>query len=72
MGALPKVELHCHIEGALRPETVIDGAEHAVVHREAFFTPARHLANGQELADMDRAFGLAEFVEPVSGRPPRR
>jgi adenosine deaminase len=105
LDALPKVELHCHIEGAMRPETlvdlargnsvslptsdpielyrydsldgflrifwlvqstlagredwarlayesVIDGAEHGVVYREAFFTPARHLANGQDLADI--------------------
>ena len=31
-------------------ESVIDGAVHGLVHREAFFTPARHLANGQDLA----------------------
>jgi adenosine deaminase len=100
---LPKVELHCHVEGTMRPatvvdlarrngvalptadptelyrydsldsflavfwlvqstlatrddwarlayESVIDGAAHGVVHREAFFTPARHLAGGQDLA----------------------
>lgn len=99
---LPKVELHCHIEGTMRRETllelaargghdlpsdprdlyrfdsldgflrvfwlaqscletrddwarlayesVIDGAAHGVVYRESFFTPARHLADGQELA----------------------
>lgn len=105
LNALPKVELHCHIEGTLRPETlvdlagrnrialpttdldelyrydsldaflrifwlgqstltsrddwarlayesVIDGAAHAVVYRESFFTPARHLAAGQHLADV--------------------
>ena len=103
--ALPKVELHCHIEGTLRPatlielarqqgialptsdlaelyrydsldgflrifwlgqstlasrddwtrlayESVIDGAAHGVVYRESFFTPARHLATGQDLADV--------------------
>ena len=105
LDALPKVELHCHIEGTLRPgtlielarkngvelpttnldelyrydsldgflrifwlgqstlaaradwsrlayESVIDGAAHGVVHRESFFTPARHLAAGQDLADI--------------------
>ena len=99
---LPKVESHCHIEGTMRRQTllelaargrhdlagdprefyrydsldgflrvfwlaqscletrddwarlayesVIDGAAHGVVYRESFFTPARHLAEGQELA----------------------
>ncbi len=117
LDALPKVELHCHIEGTMRPETlvdlarrndvplpssdptelyrydsldgflrvfwlvqstlagredwarlayesVIDGAEHGVVHREAFFTPARHLAGGQDLADivagLDEGLAAAE------------
>ena len=99
---LPKVELHCHIEGTMRPrtlaelasthgralgvadprelyrfdsldgflsvfwlaqsclvtpddwarlayESVVDGAAHGVVYRESFFTPARHLAAGQDL-----------------------
>ena len=103
--ALPKVELHCHIEGTMRPgtlvdlahrngvplptsdlvelyhfdslddflrifwvgqstlvtredwsrlayEAVIDGAGAGVVYRESFFTPARHLAGGQELGDI--------------------
>jgi adenosine deaminase len=117
LDALPKVELHCHVEGCMRPETVIDlarrssvplptsdptelhrydsldeflrvfwlvqstlagredwarlayeslvdGAAHGVVHREAFFTPARHLAGGQNLADivagLDEGIGAAE------------
>jgi adenine deaminase len=100
---LPKVELHCHLEGTIVPETVADlaarnghqlpvprvedlytydsldgflevfwfvqemlvgpadweraayesvvhAAPHGLRYREAFFTPARHLANGQELA----------------------
>lgn len=103
--ALPKVELHCHVEGTMRPQTVmelarangvplptadpqelyvydsldgflrvfwlvqstlatrgdwarlgyesiIDGAAHGLVYREAFVTPARHLAAGQRLADI--------------------
>jgi adenine deaminase len=103
LDGLPKVELHCHVEGTMRPETlvdlarrngvslptsdptelyrydsldgflrvfwlvqstlagrddwaqlayesVVDGADHGLVHREAFFTPARHLAGGQDLA----------------------
>jgi adenine deaminase len=113
LDALPKVELHCHVEGAMRPETVVDlarknqvpiptsdptelyrydsldgflrvfwlvqstltdrgdwarlgyesvvdGARHGVVHREAFFTPARHLAAGQDLADV--VAGLEEGI----------
>ena len=101
---LPKVELHCHVEGTMRPETlvelaaksgrelgtadprelyrydsldgflrvfwlaqsclterddwtrlahesVVDGAAHGLIYRESFFTPARHLAGGQDLED---------------------
>jgi len=101
--AIPKVELHCHVEGTVRPTTVmelarkagrplpvddpaelyryssldtfleifwlvqetltepadweriayeslIDGAPHGLRYRETFFTPARHLAAGQDLA----------------------
>jgi adenosine deaminase len=114
---LPKVELHCHIEGTMRPstlselakannitlpvsdpgdlyaydnltgflsvfwlvqsvlcrpqdwerlayESIIDGAKHGLVYREAFFTPARHLAAGQRLdviiAALDRGLAAAE------------
>lgn len=110
---LPKVELHCHIEGTMRAataaelaarhaiafpvadptelyhyddltgflevfwliqsvlgdggdwarlayESVVDGAAHGLVHREAFFTPARHLAAGQQLAEV--IAGLDEGV----------
>jgi adenosine deaminase len=105
LDVLPKVELHCHIEGTMRRgtlvdlaarsgrplpssdpgvlyrfsslddfldlywlaqsclerhddwarlayESVIDGAAHGVVYRESFFTPARHLAAGQDLEDV--------------------
>jgi adenosine deaminase len=111
---LPKVELHCHVEGTMRPDTVVDlahknrvelatsdptelyryssldtfleifwlvqstlgsredwarlahesivdGAAHGLVYRETFFTPARHLAAGQDLADI--VAGLAEGLE---------
>ena len=111
---LPKVELHCHVEGTMRPgtvvelaarngiplpsadptelyrytsldtflqvfwlvqstlgsredwarlayESVVDGAAHGLVYRETFFTPARHLAAGQDLADI--VAGLAEGLE---------
>jgi adenosine deaminase len=115
--ALPKVELHCHIEGTMRPSTVaelsathghplpaasleelfayddltdflsvfwfvqgvlrtpedwerlayesiVDGAPHGLRYREAFFTPTRHLENGQRLADivvaLDRGLEAAE------------
>jgi len=100
--AIPKVELHCHVEGTVRPGTVIDlarkagrplpveepeelyrytsldtflaifwlvqemltepadweriayeaivdAAPHGLRYRETFFTPARHLAAGQDL-----------------------
>jgi adenosine deaminase len=102
---LPKVELHCHVEGTMRPatvveladkngielptrdldvlyrytsldtfldvfwlvqstladrddwarlayESVVDGAAHGLAYRETFFTPARHLAAGQDLAEI--------------------
>jgi adenine deaminase len=108
---LPKVELHCHVEGTMRPatvvelarkngialptsdptelyrysnldtfleifwlvqstlgsredwarlahESIVDGATHGLVYRETFFTPARHLDAGQDLADI--VAGLAE------------
>jgi adenosine deaminase len=108
---LPKVELHCHVEGTMRPttvaelaarnglalptadptelyhyvslndflrifwlvqstlggrddwarlayESVLDAAAAGVVYRETFFTPARHLEAGQDLADI--VAGLAD------------
>jgi adenosine deaminase len=111
---LPKVELHCHVEGTMRPstvlelaasngvhlpttdldelyrygsldeflavfwivqsclvtrddwsrlayESVVDGAAHGRVYAETFFTPARHLAAGQRLADV--VAGLADGIE---------
>lgn len=114
---LPKVELHCHIEGTMRAatarelsvehrvafpvddptdlyryedltgflevfwliqsllvdaaawerlayESVVDAAPHGLIYREAFFTPARHLAAGQSLTDvvaaLDAGLALAE------------
>ena len=45
-------------------ESLVDGAAHGVVHRESFFTPARHLAAGQDLADilagLDEGLAAAE------------
>lgn len=111
---LPKVELHCHVEGTVRPATVIelarkngrplpvddptelyhydsldaflavlwlvqqtlaepddwarvayeslvDAAAHGLRYREMFFTPARHLAAGQGLADI--VAGLSDGIE---------
>lgn len=111
---LPKVELHCHVEGTMRPgtvvelarkngiplpsadptelyrysslntflevfwlvqatlgtredwarlayESVIDGAAHGLAYRETFFTPARHMAAGQDLTGI--VGGLAEGLE---------
>ena len=114
---LPKVELHCHIEGTMSSETLmelarrngvalptadpaelfhydsldgflrvfwlaqsalagredwarlayeslVEGAAHGVVHRESFFTPARHLDRGQALGDivagLDEGLAAAE------------
>ena len=123
--ALPKIELHCHIEGTMRPgtmvdlagtagidlpvddptevfdyadlteflnvfwlvqsvlatpeawarlafESIVDGAEHGLIYRETFFTPARHLIGGQSLADivaaLDEGLGAAEQATGVVGR----
>jgi adenosine deaminase len=124
---LPKVELHCHLEGTMRPQTlvelaarnglelplppggkqadltqlftyvslndflrvfwlvqsalvtredwtrlayesVVDAAAHGRVYAEVFFTPARHLSNGQRLADIIAGIdeGMAE-AEAVTG-----
>ena len=110
---LPKVELHCHVEGTVRPATVvelarkagrplpvedpaelyrydsldsflaifwrvqetlvgpddwariayeslIDGAAHGLRYREMFFTPARHLAAGQDLESI--VAGLSDGI----------
>jgi len=112
--AIPKVELHCHVEGTVRPSTVVelarkngrplrsedptelyrytslnafleifwlvqelladrddwaqvayesivDAAPHGLRYREMFFTPARHLAAGQDLAEI--IAGLTEGIE---------
>jgi adenosine deaminase len=114
---LPKVELHCHVEGTMRPstvlelaarngvplpttdldelyrygsldefltvfwlvqsclqsrddwarlayESVVDASAHGRVYAETFFTPARHLADGQRLADI--VAGLAVGIESAS------
>jgi adenosine deaminase len=111
---IPKVELHCHVEGTVRTATVVelarqagralpvddperlyrydsldsflavfwliqellvtrddwariayeslvDGAAHGLRYREMFFTPARHLAQGQDLAAI--VAGLTEGIE---------
>jgi adenosine deaminase len=120
---IPKVELHCHVEGTVRPATVvelaqqagrplpvadpvelyrydsldsflaifwlvqealvtpgdwarvayeslIDGSAHGLRYREMFFTPARHLAGGQDLAGI--VAGLAEGIEAAEAEAPVR
>ncbi len=112
--AIPKVELHCHVEGTIRPETVmelaraagrplpvddprqlyrytsldsflaifwlvqevlarpddweraayeslVDAVPHGLRYREMFFTPARHLAAGQDLGAIVE--GLTKGIE---------
>jgi adenine deaminase len=112
--AIPKVELHCHVEGTIRPETVlelarkngralptedatrlyryhsldsflevfwlvqslladpddweraayeamVDAVPHGLRYREMFFTPARHLAAGQELGEI--VAGLSRGIQ---------
>ena len=111
---IPKVELHCHVEGTIRPstvaelaakneralpvddledlyvydslngflkifwfvqemladrddwrrisyESVVDAAPYGLRYRETFFTPARHLEMGQDLAEI--VAGLTEGLE---------
>src|SRR6266496_4563370 len=51
-------------------ESVVDGAAHGLVYRETFFTPARHLAAGQELAGIVAGLGegLAAGEEETGAR----
>jgi adenosine deaminase len=120
---IPKVELHCHVEGTVRPTTVvelaraagrslpvdnpaelyqydsldsflavfwfvqellrepddwsqiayeslIDAAAHGLRYREMFFTPARHLAAGQDLAAI--VDGLTAGIEAAETEVPVR
>jgi adenosine deaminase len=46
-------------------ESLVDAAGHGLRYREMFFTPARHLADGQELGEI--VAGLTEGVEAAEG-----
>ena len=46
-------------------ESLIDGAAHGLRYREMFFTPARHLAAGQELGAI--VAGLTEGIKAAEG-----
>lgn len=120
---IPKVELHCHVEGTVRPATVVelarkagrplpvadpadlyrydsldsflavfwlvqetlvspddwariayeslvDAAAHGLRYREMFFTPARHLAAGQDLAEI--VAGLTDGILAAESEVPVR
>jgi adenosine deaminase len=45
-------------------ESVVDAAAHGRIYAETFFTPARHLAEGQRLSDI--VAGLADGIESAS------
>lgn len=53
-------------------ESLIDGVADGLIYREAFFTPARHLAAGQSLADIvagiDEGLAAAEAETGAVGR----
>ena len=51
-------------------ESIVDGAAHGLFYRETFFTPARHLDMGQDLADIvaGLAEGLAEAERETGAR----
>jgi adenosine deaminase len=123
--AIPKVELHCHVEGTVRPstlvelaraaghrlpvedpaalyryasldsflavfwlvqelirtpddwariayESIVDAAPHGLRYREMFFTPARHLAAGQDLGriveGLTRGIQVAEAETGIRSR----
>ena len=123
--AIPKVELHCHVEGTVRPatvvelaraagqrladedptelyrytsldsflavfwmvqelirtpddwarvayESIVDAAPHGLRYREMFFTPARHLASGQDLGGIVEGLTRGiEVAEAETGVPCR-
>lgn len=54
----------------LAHEALLDSAAHGVVHQESFFTPARHLAAGQDLgeivAGLDEGISAAEVETGIS------
>src|SRR5215204_3328003 len=60
--ALPKVSLHDHLDGGLRPQTIIELAADGVIYAEARWAPEQHLRAGLTLAEAVEAVrdGLAE------------
>jgi adenosine deaminase len=51
-------------------ESLVDGAAHGLRYREMFFTPARHLASGQDLGEI--VAGLTEGIEAAEREAPVR
>jgi len=57
LDCLPKVELHCHVEGTMRPDTLVDLARRNGVSLPTSDPTAETNVTCLRIADTDRAFG---------------